>query len=527
MRLLFILAAALCCILSPLHAQWFTNSGMMQGTTGKPTTHPSVLSISPSSGSFTCCVQNGSVTTLTVVMSDGSSFFGDGGTLSITGTNSGGFQVSGSPLVSSLKQSASVGGTVAGTYTDFNIVATLPGSPTKTVPQNWSTVTGVACDQGPRFTGSLPADVTTSGLTYCALNADYTVSGADGNGINYQDITTWIAECGAPARTYNWHIQYWFNDTSRSATLCGSGASGSGGRAALVNDPLGGNFKVIDAAYLLSDQTLYMNGSCAQSFGCSDIGLTWPDIGQGTTGLPYEMYIETSYYMPTATLNSRNPAFNGLGGGVSLIAINSTSIVGVLPKNAHLAVDQFEIIENYTNSGATTWGWTSGWAAYQPNDTAVATFNDSIHQFDFRAYHAYGQLITSDESNHVSVCSYIDGVRDHCNPGGASGASIQSSAPQCSGGGWACYFGQNSVIFRAYLALATCGTTGATNGCYSNDLHTYIKSIRIFTCSGYKTAGHCGGPIISADNGPMRRYANDTPEGLIRQAASWLLGKAA
>jgi Carbohydrate binding module (family 6) len=92
-----------------------------------------VQSMALANSTFTPNVAKGAVGTVSVTMSDGSAFSGK---LSITGTNSGGFQLSGNTL----EEKAS--GTPAGTYHDFNVVAaqsTASNSPQQISP----TVTGV------------------------------------------------------------------------------------------------------------------------------------------------------------------------------------------------------------------------------------------------------------------------------------------------------------------------------------------------------------------------------------------------
>jgi hypothetical protein len=509
---------------------WFVwNSGTQTySASSGPTASPTAIAPTSATVSDTASA-NSVITGLAVTMSDGGIF---------TGTCS---KTSGSTLFAITAGcnltvgSSNLTPTNDGTYT-IGAQATVNG---RSLPSPQSiTVTvsaGMACFQGPNFMGTLPSDVTRAGFTTCALNADFTTSTTDGNGIKYSDITTWISECGAPSRTYNFHIQYWYNITT---VPCGTGASGTGGRATIKTDPLGGSFNILDIQYLLTDQTLYLNyesgcGQCGATYNYSDVGLSWPSIGGGSVGLPYEMYIEVTFAAPTATMNAKNPS----APGTAAFFPNSTTVTSIPPQGsqAHIAVDQFEIVQNATNSGASTWLWTSGWSSYLPNNTSQVSYGPGPNRFqDFTGYHAYGQLMTSDEVKYFSVCSYIDGVQvpaaspetAGCQPGGSTGGNIQAGA-QCSGGGWACYFGQNSVIFRYHAAAATCLVL-STTPCYSNDLHEYVKSIRIFTCSNYQS-GQCPGTVITAQNSTApKHYANDnSPDGLIRQAVAWLLGKAA
>ncbi len=111
-------------------------SGSGVGAGGVPlaaASNPSIQSLALSNSTFTPNVANGVVGTVSATMSDGSAFSGK---LSITGTNSGGFHLSGNTL----EEKAS--GTPAGIYNDFNLVATQ--STASNSPQQISpTVTGV------------------------------------------------------------------------------------------------------------------------------------------------------------------------------------------------------------------------------------------------------------------------------------------------------------------------------------------------------------------------------------------------
>jgi hypothetical protein len=126
-----------------------------------PPSDPSIQGIALSNSTFTPNVANGTVGTVSVTMSDGSAF---PGTLSITGTNSGGFHLSGNTM-----QEKASGGTLAGSYNDFNIVATQAGatnSPQQISPQ----VTGVM--EGP-FAGSVRS------ITNRIQAEDFDVGGSD------------------------------------------------------------------------------------------------------------------------------------------------------------------------------------------------------------------------------------------------------------------------------------------------------------------------------------------------------------
>jgi hypothetical protein len=377
---------------------------------------------------------------------------------------------------------------------------------------------GIACDQGPNV-AALPISTTlqTAGFTHCALNADFTTSTTDGNGIKYSDTSTWIAECGAPTRTYNFHIAWYLNNT----TL---GATSSCARATILTDPRGGGFNVLDQAYLNNpDRQTYLADISFNDYRYSDIGLSWPGLSQSSVGLPYEMYVETTIYIPTATLNSRNTAISNPPTPF-VAAPNSTTVTSTPPLNsqAHFAVDQFEIIPDYSNSGSTSWQWGSLLLVYGPSSYSSSAGGNLTYYNFTNGYHAFGQLVTSDESSTVSTCTFIDGVdQNNC----AVFNVTTAGATACSGGGFACYFGQNSVILRDYLDEETCGTLPLTStACFVGDLHVYFKSIRVFTCANYKTT-QCPGTLITTDNSPLRRFAADGPEMMLRQIMQWAKDK--
>ena len=391
------------------------------------------------------------------------------------------------------------------------------GTPSATLSGQIVAASNTACDQGPNV-ASIPAPAVAAGFTTCALNADFTTNTTDANGINYANTSTWIAECGAPARAYNFHVAWFLNNT----TL---GGTSSCARATILADPLGGGFNVLDEAYLLvPDQQTYLADIGFNDYRYSDIGLSWPGLSQTAVGLPYEMYVETVFYIPVSTLNSRNPGYPPPATPF-VAAPNSTVTTSTPPlgSQAHFAVDQFEIVPNFTNSGATSWQWGSLLLVYGPSNYSSSA-GGNLTNYNFTSgYHTFGQLITSDESSTVSTCTFIDGTDLHnC---GVFNVTTASGAITCSGGGFACYFGQNSVIFRSYLGEATCGTLPlSSTACFNNDLHVYFKSIRIFTCANYKTT-QCPGTVITTDNSPLRRYAADGPEELLKQIMQWTEGK--
>ena len=358
------------------------------------------------------------------------------------------------------------------------------GNPSTNLPGQIVPASDTACDQGPDYVGSVPGPAAAAGFTHCALNADFTWTTTDSNGINYSNIATWIAECGAPTRQYNFHLAYFFNVLTPSP--CDD--------VDIQADPLGGGFNVLHLQFSLEDQQLFINspdhGSPTYSY--DSLTMTWPSLSQGTPSLPYEMYIETTFYLPVSMLNS------GVPDHASFSAMNSTTVATDVP-STHLAVTQFEIVGAPANSGATSWLWSSGLGIYPRGSTPPAVQD----YFDFASgYNTIGQLITSDETSKISICSFINGNHQGC-----INADISTSgALACAGGGYACYFGQNGVILMEYLGFMTCisDLSPYNRPCIQNNLDHYYKSIRVWTCANYKTT-QCPGPIITSDTAPLRR----------------------
>lgn len=177
-----------------------------------------IASISLSNSSYTPDVASGTVGTVSVTMSPSSPSFS--GTLSITGTNGGGFQLSGTTL-----EENSGGTTGVGPYSDFNIVATQ--SSASNSPQSISpTVTGVSgptivhetseffaggCASGCAVT--IPATVAGDALTYGAV-----IYGDGGGIISFTDSS---GACTTLADSYST-----FNPNSARIGGCANVASG-------------------------------------------------------------------------------------------------------------------------------------------------------------------------------------------------------------------------------------------------------------------------------------------------------------
>jgi hypothetical protein len=111
----------------PLKARAFQRPGhdFGGGAAGSGPPPQTILSITLSPTTYTAGVANGVVGTVAVLMSNGNSP-GPSGTLSITGTNSGGFHLSGTSSGASLLENSG-GTTGVGPYSDFNIVYTQAG----------------------------------------------------------------------------------------------------------------------------------------------------------------------------------------------------------------------------------------------------------------------------------------------------------------------------------------------------------------------------------------------------------------
>jgi hypothetical protein len=291
---------------------------------------------------------------------------------------------------------------------------------------------------------SIPAPAQAAGFTTLALDADFTSAA-------YSNLSSWM-DCGPsyPNSKWQFSMNWW-------------GANGSScNRAQMTTD---GGVQALNIYYLPSDL-----GS-----GASNTVLNWPGYWQdGTPGnyLPLELYVETTFRVSSASLN-QNPAiqpfdfWNGTSGG------NGRPITG-----QWIETDFFEYSTggNVNGSGMNTGAGMIAWV--NPNCGGQCYDNTAYWNFDPTQYHTIGTLITGDEHSILSKCVFVDGVlAGHCD--------------QLSGAGWAT---PEPALFTQHNNTLTFWAGGSAK---TNRVDLYIKSIKLWECSGYQTQG-CPGTVITS-----------------------------
>jgi hypothetical protein len=372
---------------------------------------------------------------------------------------------------------------------------------------------GIACDQGPNYTGSIPALAQQAGFTHCALNADFTSTTTDGNGINFSNTSTYISECGATT-AQRWYLQYW------------AGLDMPCNRAQIVADPTGGGFNVLTIAYTLADQALW-DSTHTSGYATT---LAWPGGWNQTNVLPWEMYVEFTVLFPTATINATaKPGANTQMLGNAAIQQNAVAGNNYIQSN-------YEINTATGGSGGSFGGHSTVICSNPPSKCAFGFGGYFFGGFDDVQYHTVGSLVTSDETRYVVACDMKDGVSGVCIPSDLVSAGVNPSQ----------IFGLHNGEMMQWVGKGDCLNGGPD--CQTADMNVYFKSMRIWVCPNYKTqvcggaasgtpivcynpqGGSCPpGSVTSNDHlGTRRMFAeNITPVDLIRKAVVWVEAKIA
>jgi hypothetical protein len=300
---------------------------------------------------------------------------------------------------------------------------------------------GIACDIGPNYTGSIPAGAQAAGFTHCAANYDFTTSSNftyNGNTYNFSNLSTWL-DCAGASNPLWFHTGY-----VSAATPCSD--------ISIVNDS-GSN-----ALHLVWTPTDAQNGSLTTGIQTSS-----SNNSQYTT-FPQGVYTEITFRSDAATQT------NGSGDG-DLFSYVSWSFQPSPTTNGFI---EWDVIEAYADGGAGAcihdWGnggnspgcaagWWNSNTNFAPNQEA--------------AYHSYGELITSDGSANLAACAFLDNVLDTTN-------SCVKFTP-----------GNPSIAFVARNYFATgVGTTTNPPPVPTGNEDTFVKRIIFFSCPDWQT-GQC------------------------------------
>ena len=338
---------------------------------------------------------------------------------------------------------------------------------------------GIACDVGPNAP-PVPAPAQAAGFTHCALNMDFTTSAVDGNGVNWQNPNTWLAECNGSLPVNNTYFRLTFNDSTH-----GQVPRAPCNRAFIIND---NGTTVFDLRLLASD---YTNNSY------DTIAFEWPTTSWGGNGISGQCclpgggplgngmftpkMIEFTIRVPSSTFANLTP---GSDSGLLDFWQDQCNACG-LGYNTDGSAPEPEI--DYFETHASTFtGSTIQVNSFQT--CPGGSFSSACASLDILNYHTYGLLDTSDGVNGRGGCFYIDGAKSNCSTDVSDFTrwtngkliSMWNTAANCYGG-----------------VKGSCLTSGSAD--------IYIKSVRVWTCSNYWNA-NCFGPIISSDAGQKTRF---------------------
>jgi len=317
----------------------------------------------------------------------------------------------------------------------------------------------IVCDFGPN-NASVPTEANRAGFTRCALNADFTTSSTDKNGINFANTATYINECGANL-TWQFYINWWSNPPAHAPC----------NRATIVSD---NGTNVLQMQYLTGD----WNVGCAangntwpggvpgnQNYHCGDFArLDWPTFfsNNPTPALPGAMYTEITFRVPSAA--NFNPAPNAVESfdwWVTNVSVNNYE------------EDFMEVEDNSGPPWNANWSVANGGGYISGGDLSV----------DWTSYHTEQNLYTNNGSGGNTVgCYWIDGTFGGCKEGRMPTLTAAD----------------NGHIVEVDVGGASC-SGGDTNPplCAPNGITVYVKRILVMECPGYNTGSACTGSLIT------------------------------
>ena len=291
----------------------------------------------------------------------------------------------------------------------------------------------VACDIGPTYMGSLPADAQAAGFTKCAANYDFTQP-------FYATASNWL-DC-AGATTPQWFQGYIAVEYALHVPCSYIGQ--------IPNDPAFPDGGPVLSIFWDDSQYVGYPGTTGTSIETTDAG--------GNRG-PYYTFFYEEIIARMAILSPTN----------------YYSLWSVGQDGQSIELDGLEV----------AWGGVDSDSCYHNNRTGavlciwIAT-NPPSGPIDFTQYHKWAWRVTSDGVTDVQWCVYIDDVLQGC-------LSVFPTAGQVRGDSTIATAPQLFVTDRASACPGghpPCGITG----------QMYVKSVRVWTCPAWSQANplaHC------------------------------------
>jgi hypothetical protein len=352
------------------------------------------------------------------------------------------------------------------------------GTPSATLPGQIVPASNghIPCDQGPSL-ASIPAPAQEASFTHCALNADFSTSTTDANGINWSNPNTWLNGCGA---TNSRRFYLLWGDKNMNV-----GSDAACNRAEITTDQ---GSQVLHFQFQPSDYYTHP----LESYGNISTGLrlSWPAVGDkdyapGNYWLPFERYQEITYRLGSVSYTGNFEIQQTESSRTDSEFANTT------PPYNWLDFALTELWNNGASSASTI--SIDDWVGGTRDFTSGTGFKGTASFPDPTNYHTLAWLVTSDGSATVNTCVYYDGVLVH--PGAifiGTGGNCGTFSPRNGGSKYT----QNTERFSTIIG-APWPEPLTNQGDLSGNVDIYIKSIRIWACSGYSTGAHlCPGPLV-------------------------------
>jgi len=390
----------------------------------------SIASIGLSNTQFTPGTANAVVGAVSVTMNPASPAFS--GTLSLAGTNSGGFHLSSTTLPSNLLASSS--GTAGANYSDVSIVATQsaasfsPGSyspvltPTTTVPAS-ANAGCLAANGGGSTNGSC---FNTQVINLDPTGTTSSFVGTKGNFNATSSISSWLydANGGCTPASPMWYVEH-------GPSFSGAGGSGNPacGDFTVAADPSDG----INSLKIAYTQNNITNG-------IHEIGISTPGGSDLGAVIPISQYMRYKWRVDTTSLANLQNAYSqtqGLSGGSPYFILNSRNQYPLLshtfvsgsdtgsieidaPEN-HFPPQDCDIVGvvgsspgNFYNARATSNsfygpGYNNGLYNCSPAGFGYPYFPVSGYN-PSTGYVTIEHRITGDTSGNFELCTWVNGV---------------------------------------------------------------------------------------------------------------------
>jgi hypothetical protein len=329
-----------------------------------------------------------------------------------------------------------------------NVTATDDGQHTVAITANTGTqpftkaftlvvqpsIVGIACAQGPNFTGTIPQPAVAAGYTTCIANLDFTVTASftsGGNTYQWSNLSSWLSCPGVNAPNA---ILYLSGDSGSANPQCSDiSIATDGGKQVLKMDLPQAN----------------PNGSGGDELTGSE------DISPGWT-IPVGAYFQATLREPNCSAQPSSFHCSNFWLWVHDQGTNTS----------HVEVDHEEdftggagsFLHEYVPSGASS-SPTFSTAQWPPTST----------------YATVGSLVTHNGSTRLADCNYSNGV--------AVSSSCQSLAVSSA-----------QVAARNYVTMS--GSAHANTTGLNADQIVYWQNVLIFACASWATT-NCSGTVIT------------------------------